>query len=212
MSSEPEDLSGLYSASPSEVEVVYDGWALSYDDDMDAWGYDVPEQLASLVADRIVTGPILDAGCGTGRSGAALADARLSPLIGIDLSPESLEQAKLRSVYTELRQVDMTERLPYEDDSFAAVVSAGVLAYLTDSRSVILEFLRVVGPGGLVAFSQRSDLWAERGFDELLDELAAEGHCSVARSEPQPYLPGHPDYGDEIQVIYAELECAVSVE
>jgi len=53
-----------------------------------------------------------------------------------------------------------------------------------------------------VIFTQRTDLWAERNCDEILADLAASGRCDVTTSDVSPYLPGHPEFGDQIGIIY----------
>jgi hypothetical protein len=75
-------------------------------------------------------------------------------------------------------------------------VCIGVLTYLPDTEAIVGEFCRVVGPGGSIIFTQRSDLWAERRCSEVLEGLVAAGVCEVVSvSEPGDYLPGHETEG-----------------
>lgn len=212
----PKSLASLADAAPGELEAIYDGWAEDYDADLESWGYRAPDAIASRLAARRIdaAGTVLDAGCGTGRSGAALRKLGFDNLLGVDLSGDSLLRAQKSGAYRSVIRVDLTRALPFVDDRFEAVVSSGVFTHVFDGAQLLTEFLRVVRPGGSIVFSQRSDLWAERSYDSLLSGLERQGHCSVNWSEPQPYLPGHPEYGHEILAIYVEMTRAprVSVE
>ena len=202
-----EGLSSLSDAPQGDLEALYDGWADGYDADLAAWDYRAPDEVAArLAALRIdAGGAVLDAGCGTGGSGAALRSAGFTNIVGIDLSHESLARARTGGAYRSLIRVDLMRALPFADDRFEAVVSVGVFTHVTYGRQLLTEFLRVVRPGGSIVFSQRTDLWHERSFESLLSGLEREGVCSVRWSEPQPYLPDHPEYGDEIEAIYVEM-------
>lgn len=202
----PSELKAQFESTTEDVAAMYDEWAENYDADLDGWDYEVPERIAALlVATGLPDGEVLDAGCGTGRSGAALRDAGVSDVLGVDVSPASLAVAERRGVYRATRDVDLTQPLPFADDRFAAAISAGVFSYLGDPEPAVRELVRVVRPGGQVIFSQRTDLWEIYDCGGVVDRVVADGICSAAISEPQPYLPGHPEFGDEIDVIYTTL-------
>lgn len=203
--------SGLASesnASPEEIAAYYDAWAAdAYDADVAGWGYEAPDRVAAMVAHHLdhQPGPVLDAGCGTGGVGAALHALGVHDIIGGDFTPASVEAARQRGVYRSVDHLDLNERLAFDDDYFAVVASVGVFSYLTDTLATITELLRVTERGGLVIFTQRTDLWAERGCDALIDTLVASGVCTAAMSEPSPYLPGHDEFGTNIGIIYTTL-------
>ncbi len=203
-----EGLSAQFDATPQQLGVLYDDWSTGYDADMDAWGYEVPERLAALVPQSALD-VVLDAGCGTGRSGVALRAAGAKSLTGLDYSAESLQLAAERTmedqqVYDAVAQADLTKPLELETGSFSAVVSAGVFTYLPDVEAAVREFIRISRPGGFVVFSQRTDLWRSRECASVLAGVRSDVD-SLEWSEPQPYLPGHPEYGDSIQVRYVSL-------
>jgi predicted TPR repeat methyltransferase len=177
---------------------MYDAWAADYDRDLSEWEYRTPQ----LVADRLSEAqpgadPVLDVGCGTGLVGRRLGEAGFNGIVGIDLSPRSLEVAESTGAYREVHRVDLqTEPIPTEDDAFEALVCVGVLTYLPAVADVITEFARVVRPGGSILFTQREDLWAERDCQRVLDALSEAGVCRVVEvSAPLPYLPAS-DMGD----------------
>ncbi len=209
-------LSGLaHSQSTAEVIARYDGWVGSYNEDLQSWGYEVPQTLASELADhlsktpgassRTQSQPILDAGCGTGLVGVELAKVGLGPLLGIDGSQESLAAAGATGVYERLNQGDLLATLAFEDEAFSAVVCGGVLTYLPDTERVLRELVRVTQAGGVVLATQRTDLWVERNCDEVMASLDRTPGLNVSWTEPRAYLPGHPEYGESIRVVYITI-------
>lgn len=183
---------------PDEVARMYDDWAADYDRDLTDWDYRAPQLVTErLTAAQPGDGPVLDVGCGTGLVGRQLQAAGFDDIVGIDLSPRSLEIARSTGAYREVQRVDLQATpIPAGDDAFAALVCVGVLTYLPAVADVLTEFARVVRPGGSVLFTQREDLWAERECERILDDLTRAGVCTVEHvSAPLPYLPGS-DLGD----------------
>ena len=200
MARDPQDLSQAFATPTDELIVIYDEWSDTYDDDVRSWGYEVPARLAARLADLRPPSAaplVFDAGCGTGQSGLALAAAGFTRLVGGDVSPASLERARTHGVHERLEITDLTASLPFDDATFDATVSAGVFTYLPDPAATIRELMRVTA--GPVIFSQRTDLWDRRDMDGVVATLRADGH-EVDITEPLPYLPGHPEYGDVIRV------------
>lgn len=194
--------------APDDVRQYYDDWADEYDAQLRAWGYDAPERAARLVLDTMVAsgidGAVLDAGCGTGLTGAALRNAGyLGRLVGIDISAASLEVAARREAYDATRVVDLQQPLPEPDRAFDAVVCVGVLTYVPDTSTIWRELARVVRPGGVVACTQRADVWHERRCADVLDRLERDGVWTAIHLSPAvDYMPGHPEFGTEIGVRY----------
>ena len=209
----PNDHSWLtkLNTDSQETAAYYDDWAESYDDALAQWNYRSPTVVATMLKQDVPPdGPVLDAGCGTGLSGRALHDAGFRRITGIDISPASLDAAAQAGVYERLVQVNMQQApLPLETGEFAAVQCVGVLTYVPDTAAILREFCRVVRPGGLVAFTQREDLFNEREVAGVMQTLADEGLWTpVSVSEPQAYLPGNADFADRVRVIYCLCRCA----
>jgi SAM-dependent methyltransferase len=112
---------------------------------------------ARLVAHaRIAAGlAVLDVGCGTGVVAvtAARTGARVTAL---DLTPELLEVARANAVTAgvqiEWHEGDV-ETLPFRDASFDVVVSQFGHIFAPRPEVAISEMLRVLKPGGTIAFS-----------------------------------------------------------
>ncbi len=104
---------------------------------------------------------VLDLGCGSGRHSLMMVSEGLQ-VTGIDSSQNALDIAeKLTSFASEKRRfdlVDVTQGLPYDDESFDAVVGWGVLHYIStqDSKKTLQEIHRVLRPGGYFALTLRS--------------------------------------------------------
>ena len=97
----------------------------------------------------------LDVACGTGV--VAITAARLgAKVFAIDLTPELLERARENSRIADLeidwREGD-AEELPYSDGTFDAVLSQFGHMFAPRPDVVIREMLRVLKPGGVIAFS-----------------------------------------------------------
>ena len=193
------------SADVDDVRDYYDRWAAAYDDDLDGWEYRAPDVVAAkLLALTGADVAVLDAGCGTGRVGAALRSAgQRGPLHGIDVSPASLELADATGAYDSVAEADLQQPLRFDDDAFGGLVCVGVMTYVPDVERCWREFARVVAPGGAVVVTQRHDLWDERGCAEVIRRLASDGvWAPVEVTTPQPYLPGNTDFADAVGVHY----------
>jgi SAM-dependent methyltransferase len=97
---------------------------------------------------------VLELGCGTGNDAARLAGAGYS-VTAADLSGEAIGQAKAKfgSMAT-FMVADMTQRLPFPDRGFDAVMSNVAMHMFPDAvtRAVFAEVGRLVRPGGLFLF------------------------------------------------------------
>ncbi len=193
------------SKKSDDVAKYYDNWASDYDGTLADWRYEAPEQVASMLRAKLSPkSVILDAGCGTGLSGRALHTAGFTTIDGIDVSHRSLEIAGMAGAYRTLHTMDLQRlSLPIPDNHYDGLACVGVLTYLTDSVGTLREFGRVVRSGGAVAITQRSDLFAEREFQSVLEGLLNKGVIAQLRiSEPLPYLPDNEEFGDQILVHY----------
>lgn len=146
-----------------------------------------PFEAALEAVDAPVT-DVLDVGTGTG-SGAAIVVRRFpdARVVGVDLSEEMLERARVNVAGAEFRRADASS-LPFPDGSFDLVAHANMIPFFD-------EVARVLRPGGtaLFAFSigdqtpiyvtperLRAEL-AQRGFTDFADFTAGRGTALTAR-------------------------------
>jgi predicted TPR repeat methyltransferase len=95
----------------------------------------------------------IDLGCGTGLAATAFAK-EVDHFIGIDLSPGMIEKAKATGLYAELEVNDMLEGLRVRPAACAdLVLAADAMVYVPDLVPVLMEVSRVLGAGGLLAFT-----------------------------------------------------------
>ncbi|HUZ02768.1 MAG TPA: methyltransferase domain-containing protein [Thermomicrobiaceae bacterium] len=103
---------------------------------------------------------VLDAGCGGGSFLPLLADlvGPSGQLAALDLAPENVAAVRARAAALDLAapleaEAGSVTVVPYPDDAFDGLWCANVTQYLTDDELVaaLMEFRRVVRPGGLIA-------------------------------------------------------------
>lgn len=195
------------SLSTEDIRRHYDDWAQTYDETLRSWGYRAPEEAAAMLGTRLAAeAALFDAGCGTGLSGHALRERGFTGRIdGADLSEESVALARARGIYDSVAVTNFNALpLAQETDRYDATVCIGVLTYVGDVAGLLREFCRITRPGGYVLVTHRDDLVAEQDFVTLTNSLARDGIMeTVEITEPRPYLPQNPDFGDSIRVVYA---------
>ena len=137
MSKEAPGTAGKGLAAQSEVDpiqigLLYDDWAASgYDADLAVWGYDAPQVAAGLIVEALsirtggdLSGPVLDAGCGTGLVGAELRRLGVDRITGGDFSPASVDAARSRGVYDEVVALDLNAPLDFAEGRFGAAAAS----------------------------------------------------------------------------------------
>jgi predicted TPR repeat methyltransferase len=94
-----------------------------------------------------------DLGCGTGLVGTLFA-RHIKSLVGVDLSPAMIEQARRAGCYNRLHVADVMDFLAGEHDASAdLVIAADSLPYVADLMPVCRAAARVLDAGGMLAFT-----------------------------------------------------------
>lgn len=140
------------------------------------------------VLDAARVGPgdkVLDVGCGTGVLARAAA-ARVEPsgsVTGLDINPGMLAVAARIAPEVKWQQ-GAAESLPFENNTFDAVVSQFGLMLFEDPRAALEEMRRVLAPGGRLAvmvFDSLDNNPAYEAYVAVLEHLGLEQAAAALR-------------------------------
>lgn len=141
-------------APDAYIRNEFDGFAESFDAKLEHLNYRAPQQidaaLGSLDLQLPADASVLDAGCGTGLSGAVLRP-RAGRLVGVDLSAGMLERARRRGCYDALHHGELTAFIQASPAAFDLIVSADTFIYFGDLAPVMAAIARALRPGGVLA-------------------------------------------------------------
>jgi predicted TPR repeat methyltransferase len=113
-------------ATQADTDAYYTRWAASYDDELTRQGYQTPRRCADALRRLVASdASVLDIGCGTGLSGAALAAAGFTNLAGTDVNAEMLDVARVAGIYRDTWVTDIEDPFPFTD-ALTDVVSSGL--------------------------------------------------------------------------------------
>lgn len=181
------------------------------------WAYFAPvEALTIPQAPRLVWHAgiqagerVLDVGCGTGV--VAITAAKLGARVtGLDFTPELLqrarENARISEVDVEWVEGD-AESLPFENEAFDVVVSQFGHIFAPRPDLAITQMLRVLKPGGRIAFST----WPPNFYVGRSFALTAK-YMPPPSGLPSPALWGDPKVvqerlGSKVRDIYFDHTC-----
>lgn len=185
-------LQDVYSTSPdADVAGLYDRWAKSYDDEVGENAYATPSRLADAL---IHTGTpteahVLDYGCGTGLSGAALAARGYSLIDGTDISPEMLAEAEAKQIYGRLWLSEPDAPPALLSGSYDVFVAAGVISPGAGPARLLADLSAALQPGGRLAFSFNDHALEDAAYMDGLRRLPDQGMTAIFE-EYGDHLPG----------------------
>ncbi len=145
---------------------------------------------ASITKDQRV----LDVACGTGVLTRAVTEqvGTEGSVVGLDVNDGMLTVARSQSIPSaqiEYRQ-GAAESLPFEDNSFDAVVSQFGLMFFEDRAQSINEMIRVLKPDGHFAVAVWGALAETPGYQAMVDLLTRLFGAEVAEGIRAPYVLG----------------------
>jgi ubiquinone/menaquinone biosynthesis C-methylase UbiE len=152
------------------------------------------QQWASRVADAAGIQPgqrVLDVACGTGVLARAVAErvGSAGVVVGVDVNEGMLAVARRKAPAIEWKQ-GRAEALPFDSDSFDAVVSQFGLMFFEDRRAALQEMVRVVRPSGRLAVAVWDSLDHTPGYAAMTDLLQQLFGDQVAQALRAPYVLG----------------------
>jgi predicted TPR repeat methyltransferase len=143
-------------ASNAFVETTFDSFASSFEAKLETLSYRAPALVVAMLEDsdleRSHRLDVLDAGCGTGLCGVAVAPFARR-LTGVDISEGMLAHAKDKNVYDALVRAELTEYLRDNSETFDLIVSSDALVYFGDLKGIIAAFAKALRPNGLLVFT-----------------------------------------------------------
>ena len=160
---------------PENIKTFYEDWANTYNTDTNVAEWIGPGIVAKLLNQhQPETGiSVLDAGCGTGFVGVELKNLGYEQIDGFDLSVPMAEQAietgAYRCVHGDIDMMLAGES--YADESYDAVLSAGVFTLGHVPPEALRVLLRLTRSGGILAVSTRSHYYDETNFQQVVDDL-----------------------------------------
>jgi predicted TPR repeat methyltransferase len=170
----------------------------------------VRELLAPLLGERKNLA-VLDIGCGTGLAGVQFKPLA-ARLIGVDISPEMIDLARVRNVYDRLEVAEITDWLMRCSERYELILACDCLIYFGDLRQVILPVATLLCPKGIFAFTlEKSDVYPQRFNDtgryshhaDHVREVAGEAGMNVARLD-EGFLRN--EYGSPVTGLFVALE------
>jgi predicted TPR repeat methyltransferase len=198
----------------SYLRTLFDGYAAGFDQALtEGLSYRAPALLfravtAARAGQRMKFGSVLDLGCGTGL--AALPFRPVSDwMVGVDLSPAMLAQARAKGLYDRLVEGEVLRFLADEaalKAHYHLVLAGDVFVYLDNLAPVLCAVPQVLAPSAMLAFSVethdgegvllRDTLRYAHGKAHVQDALAAAGLKPVSldfastRTEKGAPVPG----------------------
>jgi predicted TPR repeat methyltransferase len=138
------------------VRTLFDQYAPRFDRALEDLKYSAPALLRDAVtAQGRRFGSMLDLGCGTGLAGAAFRP-HVDWLVGVDLSPKMIEEARKKGLYDRLAVGDIAQFLAEQragNAAFHLAIAADVFAYVADVAETCRAVAEVLGVGGLFGFT-----------------------------------------------------------
>ena len=167
----------------------FDRWARDYEQDRRSRWLAQPQCDALAALDLRGGDRFLDVGCGSGAAVRRAAEV-VERAVGADLSPAMI--ARARGLAAGLENVEFveadSERLPFADGAFSAVLCTTSFHHYPDPRRAAAEMARVLSPGGrLVIGDGCSDRLGARILDLCL-RLFQPSHVHLYRSRELEHL------------------------
>lgn len=133
--------------STSKLNTIYkkESYAACYSDD----SWNSSRRLLARCIRKGKPGPILDIGCGLGFFLECCHKFGV-PSVGLEGSAYAVQTAKEREPHLDIRQHDLEDPFPFEDETFSIVMCSQVIEHLPKktARKALRESYRVLSNGG----------------------------------------------------------------
>lgn len=121
---------------------------------------------------------ILELACETGSLSGYL-HKQGHKIIGVDLSPSMIKQAKANHPKIDFYEADASN-LPFKDNEFDCVLVASLINIAPSAEKIIAEMARVCKKGGLIKILVPAKNFDDQKLETLVEELAIKGFSKAA--------------------------------
>lgn len=183
---------------------LYDEWAASYNSDLAhaSQNYVAPilTAQAAIKASNHSSAPVvLDAGCGTGLVGEAMAKSGAMVIDGADLSPAMLKIAEDTGVYRDLITADLTQPVTKPDQTYDIITCCGTFTRgHVGPDPALREFVRLTKHNGIIVATILDEIWFTGGYQAEIEKLEREGLIRIVSVDLKDYRKGA---GDKARLI-----------
>ena len=174
------ELSAPLAGPEYDLTEGYELWSETYDQPLRLFSIEQPPMHEIL--DRLPSGTVLDAACGTGRYSTYVAE-RGHQVIGVDLSEAMLVKARKKLPEADFRQGDM-EDLPVADSSIDAVICALALVHLPNIEKAAVRICARAPPRWSTDRQRRASGADPTGLAGAVSYRI--GRCRI-HADPPPY-------------------------
>lgn len=185
-------LRGVYNlADQDATNAYYTEWAATYNDELTRQGYRTPQRCAEALGLFVaMDAPILDIGCGTGISGAALAAAGFTDVCGTDINADMLAVAERAHIYRDTSLGDIADPFPFEAGTYAALAAVGVIGVGSAPASLLTQALDALAPGGHLVFSYNDHALDAAEYRDVLADAISTGTAEEVFAERGVHFEG----------------------
>lgn len=134
-------------------------------------------------------GRILDVGGGAGQLAHLLADALDAHVTVVDPTPEMLEHVKIDDRVDAVQ--GLAEHLPFDDDSFDALVVTDAFHHFRHQAGAAREFARVVRHNGLVVVLDLDPSFRPMALVVFAEKLVGEPAAFLTPQEMCSFMSAH---------------------
>ena len=180
--------------SVDDTRKIYADWADTYEQDVTAMAYATPDRIASALVAQSPdpTAAILDFGCGTGLSGAALHRHGFTQIDGTDISPEMIAHAEAKTtpngpLYRHLWLGD-ADNVGIKRSAYDVIVATGVISLGAAPPDLLGVLLSKLPAKGLLALSYNDPTLADPSYMDALNAVLANGLATQVFREHGPHL------------------------
>lgn len=133
---------------------------------------------------------VLDVACGRGASAVHLTERFGCHVTGLDYGPENVAAAKDHAAAHGVRHLTLfrvgdAERLPFDDNTFDAVISECSFCTFPDKAAAAAEMARVLGSGGRLGLT---DVTVNGTLPEDIQSLLSWVACVAGAGTPDQYV------------------------